>query len=111
MKANFIVVSMLLLLSGIPAISRVSASETIEYSYQNNDGWEYIGDINAYYKYNGSWYYRTVGLFVRVIQQKTFYRIKVEDEVYAITYNDLRKYSGYEEYQYRAGDYFFKTIN
>lgn len=109
MKVKVVTIGLLLLLGCTPLAVSVSANETIECSYQN-DGWEYVGDVNAYYLENGTWYYRTVGLYVKIIKQVTFYQIKVDDEIYAVVNNDNKKYTNYSEYQYRAGDYYFKNI-
>lgn len=109
MKVKIVTIGLLLLLGCTPLVTNISANESIEYFYQNN-GWEYVGDINAYYRDGGGWAYTTARLYVKVIQQKTFYQIRVDDKIYAVVNNDNSKYVIYSEYQYRAGDYYLKSI-
>lgn len=106
MKVKVVTIGLLVLLGYTPLVTNASANESIEYFYQNN-GWEYVGDIKVYCIYNGSWHYSEASLYVKVIQQKTFYQIKIDDKTYAVVLNDDRKYSGgYADYQYKAGDYY-----
>ena len=106
MKVKIVTIGLLVLLGCTPLAVSVSANETIECSYQN-DGWEYVGDIKVYHIDIESWIYSEASLYVKVIQQKTFYQIKIYDKTYAVVLNDDRKYGGvYADYQYKAGDYY-----
>lgn len=100
MKTKFIVVSMLVLLSGIPIISEVSANGNVEYFYQrDNNGWEYVGDIHVSTGYG--YYAEIAKLYVKVIGGKSFYKIKINGSEYAVINS---KKSGYK---YEAGPYYF----
>lgn len=99
MKTYFLFLSILFLLNGIPVIAESSANEKVEYTYlKENNGWEFIGNIKVY---RMKFYPFEAGLYVKVIGEKSFYKIKLGDTEYAVVKN-----FGDSEYKYKAGDYY-----
>lgn len=87
---------------------------TTNVAMQQNNGWEYIGDIEAYYgtsRYSGA-SIRTIKLYVKIINQQSFYQVSYDGKsYYAVTRNPYYKkdddWRWRADFAYKAGDYYF----
>lgn len=87
------------------AENTTDSAVTTNVAMPQNNGWEYIGDIWA----NNGNYHEMVSLYVRVINQNTFYQIRKGSQSYAVIKNPYYKKEGYKmkDYAYKAGNYYF----
>ena len=101
---TIVVLSLLMTLCSAHMEVSSIANENIAYSCQNNNGWEYIGDVVVYWKKGTDGYYGHGKLYVKIIGGKTFYKLERDGDEYAVTKNTGTEYP---DCKYKAGRFYF----